>query len=200
MTDEIRRAPPLLAVTGRSGAGKTTLLTALLPRLREAGLRVAAVKQAREGFEVDRPGKDSWRMRQAGAVATIVASGRRWAMFVEEAEGDGRPDLDGLLARLGSAHLDAVLLEGFGHEPIPRIEVRRQIIGAPDLETNDPWLLAVATDRPGDHAAPVPVLDLGNAAEIERFVLEWLRAGRGDSPSTPAHRRSGLAFAGVPGA
>jgi molybdopterin-guanine dinucleotide biosynthesis protein B len=175
-TDSIRRTPPLLAVTGRSGAGKTTLLTALLPRLRQAGLRVAAIKQAREGFEVDRRGKDSWRLRQAGAVATIVASGRRWAMIVEEAEGDGRPDLAELLVPLGSAHLDVVLLEGFGHEPVPRIEVRRQAVGAPDLGANDPWLLAVATDRPRDLVATVPVLDLGDAAEIERFVLGWLRA------------------------
>jgi len=175
-TDRTRRTLPLLAVTGRSGAGKTTLLTALLPRLREAGLRVAAIKQAREGFEVDRRGKDSWRLRQAGAVATIVASGRRWALIVEEAEGDGRPDLAELLVPLGSAHLDVVLLEGFGHEPIPRIEVRRQAVGTPDVGANDPWLLAVATDRPRDLVATVPVLDLGNAGEIERFVLGWLRA------------------------
>jgi molybdopterin-guanine dinucleotide biosynthesis protein B len=174
---------PLLAVTGRSGAGKTTLLAALLPRLRQAGLRVAAVKQAREGFEVDRRGKDSWRLRKAGAAATIVASGRRWAMIVEEPDGGGRPDLRGLVSQLRAARLDLVLLEGFAHEPVPRIDVRRHPVGAPAPAGEDAWLVAVATDRPAELVASVPVLDLDDACGIESFVLGWLRAGAQSSRS-----------------
>jgi molybdopterin-guanine dinucleotide biosynthesis protein B len=169
---------PLLAVTGPSGAGKTTLVTALLPRFREAGLRVAAVKQARADFEVDRQGKDSWRLRKAGAAVTIVASGRRWAMMVEEPEDGGRPDLRRLLAQLHAERLDLVLLEGFAHEPVPRIDVRRHPVGAPPPAGQDAWLVAVATDRPAELVASVPVLDLDDACEIEGFVLEWLRTER----------------------
>jgi molybdopterin-guanine dinucleotide biosynthesis protein B len=179
-TRKSTRQLPLLAVTGRSGAGKTTLLAALLPRLREAGLRVGAVKQAREDFEVDRRGKDSWRLRKAGAAATIVASGRRWAMIVEEPEGGGRPDLTGLLSQLSAERLDLVLLEGFGHEPVPRIDVRRHPVDTPAPVSEDAWLVAVATDRPAELVASVPVLDLDDACEIESFVLGWLRTGRAD--------------------
>jgi len=177
-TDSTAQECPLLAVTGPSGAGKTTLLTALLPRLREAGLRVAAVKQARADFEVDRRGKDSWRLRKAGAAATIVASGRRWVMIVEEPEDGGRPDLRRLLVQLRAERLDLVLLEGFPHEPIPRIDVRRHPVDAPAPAGEDVWLLAVATDRPAELVASVPVLDLDDASEIEGFVLGWLRTGR----------------------
>jgi molybdopterin-guanine dinucleotide biosynthesis adapter protein len=177
-THNIADECPLLAVTGRSGTGKTTLLTALLPRLRAAGLRVGAVKQARADFEVDRQGKDRWRLRKAGAAATIVASGRRWAMMVEEPEDGGRPDLRRLLAQLHAERLDLVLLEGFAHEPVPRIDVRRHPVGAPPPASEDAWLVAVATDRPAELVASVPVLDLDDACEIEGFVLEWLRTDR----------------------
>jgi molybdopterin-guanine dinucleotide biosynthesis adapter protein len=184
MTSCRHSKPPMLAVTGRSGAGKTTLLTALLPRLCESGLRVVAVKQAREGFEVDRPGKDSWRLRQAGAAATIVVSEQRWVIMVDEPRPEARPDLMGLLAQLGPARPDLVLLEGFGHEPIPRIDVRRHLPGSPALAGDDTWLIAVATDRPRDVVARVPVLDLGDGCEVEHFVLSWLRTRSGrDLPS-----------------
>jgi molybdopterin-guanine dinucleotide biosynthesis protein B len=183
-TDSIALECPLLAVTGRSGAGKTTLLTALLPRLREAGLRVAAVKQARADFDLDRRGKDSWRLRQAGAAATIVASGRRWAMIVEEPEDGGRPDLRRLLSQLHAERLDLVLLEGFAHEPVPRIDVRRHPVEGLAPAAEDAWLVAVATDRPAALVARVPVLDLDDAGEIEGFVRWWLRTGRaGERPA-----------------
>ncbi len=160
--------PTVIAFTAPSGTGKTTLLTALLPRLRRAGLRVGAVKHSHHRVEWDRPGKDSHRLREAGAEEVLLAAGGRWALFAEPPE---PPPFADLLQRLDPS-LDLVLVEGFGDEPLPRIRLYRRGVG-PMPEWADPGLVAVASDVP--LAAPVPRLDLNDPGAIARFILEYHR-------------------------
>ncbi len=160
--------PTVIAFTAPSGTGKTTLLTALLPHLRRAGLRLGAVKHSHHRVEWDRPGKDSHRLREAGAEEVLLAAGGRWALFAEPPES---PAFTDLLGRL-DAGLDLVLVEGFGDEPLPRIRLYRQGVG-PVPSWDDPRLIAVASDIP--LAAPVPRLDLNDPEAIARFILEYHR-------------------------
>lgn len=156
-------------IVGHSGVGKTTLIERVLPLLTSDGLCVSVIKQAREDFDVDRPGKDSWRHRQAGAGEVLVASERRWALM-HECRDAARVGLDDYLARLSPC--DLVLVEGFRHAPIPRLEVFRQDLGRAPLFPDDSGILAVASDRP--LSAPVPVLALDDPLAVARFILNRL--------------------------
>jgi molybdopterin-guanine dinucleotide biosynthesis protein B len=153
---------------GYSNSGKTTLIEKLVAIFRARGLRVAAIKHAHHGFDMDRPGKDSYRYREAGAQQVLIATGLRWALLTETP----RPaTLEEVLAQL--APCDLVVVEGFRSEGnIPRIEVRRTTNAEPALFPDDPNVIAVAAD----HAVEtrLPVLDLNDAAKIASFVLERL--------------------------
>ncbi len=155
----------VLGVAGWSGAGKTTLIVALLPRLRALGLRVSTIKHAHHGFDIDRPGKDSFRHRAAGAHEVLVASGARWALL-HEIDGP-EPPLSDLLARL--APVDLVLVEGFKSSPGAKLEVHRPALGQPPLWPGRPEILAVASDAalPG---CDRPVLPLGDADAVAAWV------------------------------
>jgi molybdopterin-guanine dinucleotide biosynthesis protein B len=159
-----------LGIAGYSGAGKTTLLEQLLPRLIAAGLRVSVIKQSHHDVAVDAPGKDSWRHRQAGAQEVLLTSPHRW-MLVGELRGAPEPDLAAHLARL--APCDLVLVEGFRHADLPKLEVWRQANGQPWLHPQDPRILAVAADAlpPGS----LPWLPLNDLEAITAFVLNWTR-------------------------
>ena len=155
-----------------SGTGKTTLLKQLIPLLAEHGVHVAVIKHAHHNFDIDKPGKDSYELRKAGARQMLVASGRRWALMTET-EGNGDPRLDTLIGRLDPDGIDLVLVEGFKHVPFPRIELHRPSLGYALLHPEDSNIIAVATDEPvatGD----LPRLDLNNAAAIADFILAWL--------------------------
>lgn len=155
---------------GHSGSGKTTLLIKLIPLLTARGLRVSTIKQANPGFDVDKPGKDSYEHRAAGADEVMVASAKRWALMHEYRE-QPEFEMDALLARLSP--VDLVLIEGFRRWPHPRVEVWREAVGKPPLFPEDPLVLAVATT---DHPAglTVPRLDLDNVPAIADFVLARL--------------------------
>lgn len=160
----------VLGIAGWSGAGKTTLLAAVLPRLVAAGLRVSTVKHAHEGFDLDRPGKDSHRHREAGAREVMLASGRRWALL-HEVDGP-EPALPDLLARL--APCDLVLVEGWRRDAYPKVEVYRPALGKPPLWESVPGVVAVASDAalPG---CPHPVLPLNDPAVIAAWMQQaWL--------------------------
>lgn len=164
---------PVLGFAAWSGAGKTTLLVQLIPWLRARSLRVALIKHAHHDFDIDRPGKDSHRLRQAGAGQVLIASSRRQA-WIADNDDDTEPDLPALLQRLDLRRVDLVLVEGFRHVHFPKIELYRTALGQPLLYPHDDSIVAIACDRPLACAAPIPVLDLNDPAAIGAFVLAQL--------------------------
>jgi molybdopterin-guanine dinucleotide biosynthesis protein B len=151
---------------GYSNSGKTTLIERLIPLLRAHGLAVSAVKNAHHGFDMDRPGKDSFRYREAGAGQVLIATGQRWALLTETPQ--RAAPLETLLARLDPC--DLVLVEGFKSEgAIARIEVRRAGQSEPPIFPGDAKVVAVASDGPV--ATQLPVLDLNDPPAVARFIL-----------------------------
>jgi len=154
---------------GYSNSGKTTLIEKLIPRFRAQGLTVSAIKNAHHGFDMDRPGKDSYRYREAGAGQVLISTTERWALLTETPA--GHATLEDLLAQL--APCDLVIVEGFKSEGrIPRIEVRRASVGDPPIYPHDPNVIAVAADFAFECA--LPVLDLNDADRIAAFITRRL--------------------------
>ena len=162
----------IFGLAGWSGSGKTTLLTGLIPELVARGLTVSTIKHAHHEFDIDRPGKDSWRHRQAGASEVMVASARRWALM-RELRGADEPALDELVAHMSP--VDLVLVEGFKRHPHPKIEVHRPSLGKPLIYPDDPHVVAIAADEV--MAAPIPLLPLDDPGAVAGFLLDHLRAG-----------------------
>ncbi len=146
----------VIGFAGWSGAGKTTLLTRLIPHLIAKGLRVSTLKHAHHAFDVDVPGKDSWRHREAGAAEVLVSSGKRWALM-HELRGADEPKLPELLARMSP--VDLVIVEGFKRELHPKIEVYRAANGKPPLFPDDSHIVGVATDTAFETRLPMAQLD-----------------------------------------
>ena len=161
-------------VVGWKDNGKTTLVVRLVGHLVAQGYRVSTVKHAHHEVDLDRPGKDSWRHREAGASEVILATSRRWAL-IHELRDEPEPPLDALLDHLAPA--DLVLVEGFKRFPHPKVEVHRALRGTPLLAREDPTIVAVASDEPlpGLH---VPVLDLDDVAGIAALLLRRLELAR----------------------
>jgi molybdopterin-guanine dinucleotide biosynthesis protein B len=156
----------VFGLAGWSGSGKTTLLTKLIPELTHRGVTVSTIKHAHHEFDIDKPGKDSWLHRQAGAMEVMVASARRFALMHELRDAP-EPSLDELVARM--APVDLLLVEGFKAHPHPKLEVHRPSVGKPFLYPQDAHIVAIACDTA--LAAPLPVLDLADAATIADFIL-----------------------------
>jgi molybdopterin-guanine dinucleotide biosynthesis protein B len=154
-------------MAGWSGSGKTTLLTRLIPLLTARGLRIATLKHAHHEFDVDTPGKDSWKHREAGASEVIICSSRRWVQMHELGTAP-EPTLGGLLQRVSPC--DLVLIEGFKHERHPKLEVFRTAVGKPLLYPDDPQVVAIATDALLQGAHP-PRVDLNDIAAVAECVL-----------------------------
>jgi molybdopterin-guanine dinucleotide biosynthesis adapter protein len=156
---------------GWSGSGKTTLIEQLIPRFKAAGQRVSVVKHAHHAFDIDQPGKDSWRHRQAGAFEVVVASNRRMAI-VREFEAVAELSVHDLLAELSAC--DWAVVEGFRHADLPRIEVWRTATGQLPRYAQDPHIVAIATDQPDQLPTRpnVPVLDLNQPAAVLAFLLQ----------------------------
>ena len=159
----------IFGFAGWSGSGKTTLIEKLIPRFVGTGLRVSLIKHAHHTFDVDQPGKDSYRHRHAGASEVLVTSSRRWVLM-HELRGAHEPPFEEQVKRLSPC--DLLLVEGFKHAPIPKLEVWRAEPGEAMLHPNDPHIVAVATDAEVD--ARLPVLNLNDDAAIARFVLDYL--------------------------
>ena len=162
----------IFGLAGWSGSGKTTLLAAIIPELAARGLSVSTIKHAHHDFDIDRPGKDSWRHRQAGASEVMVASARRWALM-HELRGAAEPSLDELVARLSP--VDVVIVEGYKRHPHPKLEVHRPSLGKPLLYPDDPYIVAIASDEP--FAAPLPLLSLADPVAVAGFMLDHLGFG-----------------------
>jgi len=152
----------IIGLAGWSGSGKTTLITKVIPVLVKRGLKVATVKHAHHEFDLDRPGKDSWLHREAGASEVAVASSRRWAI-IHELRGEPEPPLTEILAKLSPA--DLVIVEGFKRHSHPKLEVYRATVGKPLISPEDDCVVAIATDAPL-RQAPLPVLMLDDVEGI----------------------------------
>jgi molybdopterin-guanine dinucleotide biosynthesis protein B len=158
----------VIGLAGWSGAGKTTLLTRAIPQLQQQGLRVSVIKHAHHAFDVDVPGKDSWKHREAGAVEVLVSSSQRWALM-HELRGAEEPRLPELLAKM--SRVDLVVIEGFKREPHRKIEVFRAANGKPFLFPDDPGVVGIATDTSVETALPSAHLD-----DIEAIAAMMLRS------------------------
>ncbi|EHM49869.1 MAG: molybdopterin-guanine dinucleotide biosynthesis protein B [Yokenella regensburgei] len=165
---------PLLAIAAWSGTGKTTLLKKLIPALCAAGIRPGLIKHTHHDMDVDKPGKDSYELRKAGAAQTIVASSQRWALMTETPE-EPEIDLSYLVNRMDASLLDLVLVEGFKHEPVAKMMLFREGSGhTQDELVLDEHVIAIASNIPLD--VEVPVLDLNDLDAIVAFILAWLKA------------------------
>lgn len=163
---------------GWSGSGKTTLIEQLIPQLRASGLVVSLVKHAHHEFDIDQPGKDSFRHRQAGCQEVLITSDARWALM-HELRGAPELSLDEALSRLSPC--DLALVEGFKTAPISKLEVYRASVGKPVLHSRDGNIVAVATDSP--LRTELPVFDLKDVVSIAAFIT--VHAGLPGRTETP---------------
>lgn len=164
----------VFGLAGYSGSGKTTLLEALIPRLSAAGLSVSLIKHAHHRFDIDQPGKDSYRLREAGCSEVLLVSDHRWVLM-HELRGAPEPSLEEQIARFSEC--DLVLVEGFKQTPIPKLEVYRPSVGKPLIAGSGvETIVAVATDEPAALAPDLglPVLDLNDRDAIADFMLRHL--------------------------
>ena len=157
----------VIGFAGWSGSGKTTLVEQVIRLLEARGLAVSLIKHAHHEFDVDFPGKDSYRHRHAGCREVLITSANRWAVM-HELRGRDELTLNEALAQLSPC--DLVLVEGFKREPIPKIEIFRAEIGKPLLFPNDPHIIAVASDAAVE--TDLPKLDLNDPAGVAGFILE----------------------------
>ncbi len=154
---------------GYSGSGKTTLIEQLIPRFVLRGLRVSLIKHAHHSFDIDKPGKDSYRHREAGASEVLITSDQRWVLM-HELRNEPEPSLHEQLQRFSPC--DLVLVEGYKHAPIPKLEVCRPKLGKPMLHPGDPDIVAVAADMPIE--TRLPLLDLNRPDTIVDFIIDHL--------------------------
>lgn len=163
---------PLLGITAWSGTGKTTLLKQLIPQLRKREIRVGMIKHTHHDMDVDKPGKDSYELRKAGADQTLVASQQRWALMTETPE---LPELDlyYLASRFDASKLDLILVEGFKGETIPKIVLYRHINERDFNDLLDEHVIAVASDC--DLSVDFPLLDINAPEAIAEFIADWLK-------------------------
>jgi molybdopterin-guanine dinucleotide biosynthesis protein B len=163
----------IIGIAGYSGSGKTTLIEKVIPFLVGEGVRVSLIKHAHHEFDVDQPGKDSYRHRHAGCAEVLISSSKRWALM-HELRGAAEPPLQEQLKHLSPC--DLVIVEGYKSEPIPKIEVHRRAGHTPLLFPEDPHVVAVATDEPLD--AKLPQLDVDDAEAVARFIVQFLGLNR----------------------
>ncbi|ENM5888162.1 bifunctional molybdopterin-guanine dinucleotide biosynthesis adaptor protein MobB/molybdopterin molybdotransferase MoeA [Vibrio mimicus] len=161
---------PLLGFAAYSGTGKTTLLEALLPKLTAAGLRIGLLKHAHHDFDVDKPGKDSYRLRKAGASQMLIASRNRHALMTETP--DAEAEFDYLLTRFDAEKLDVILVEGCKNIAFPKIELHRAEVGKPWLYPHDENIIAIAADETLETA--LPQMNINDLDTIADFVLDYV--------------------------
>lgn len=166
---------PLVIIAGWSGSGKTTLVEKLIPELKSKGLVTGTIKHHHSNLEFDKPGKDSWRHRKAGAVKTIVSSPGSVGMVVDV---DHDPDIDELLPSMTG--VDFIIVEGYKDENKPKIEIFRSSIHKKPRFLDDPNLIALASDV--EMEANVPVFSLDDAGKLAGFIVEYFNLKIQDSP------------------
>jgi molybdopterin-guanine dinucleotide biosynthesis protein B len=163
----------VLGIAGYSGSGKTTLIEKVIPVLVRAGLRVSLIKHAHHEFDIDQPGKDSYRHRHAGCAEVLISSSNRWALM-HELRGAAEPSLNEQLTHLSPC--DLVIVEGYKNEPIPKVEVRLKGAHTPALYPDNASVIAVATDDVLD--TTLPQLDINDAEAVAQFIIQHLGLNR----------------------
>lgn len=158
----------VFGIAGWSNSGKTTLIEKVIPCLIARGLRVAVIKHAHHGFDLDRPGKDSFRHREAGATQVLMLSSQRWVLM-NELRDEAEPPLETQLEML--AGNDVVLIEGFKAAAVPKVEVYREVNGKPPLWSENPHVVAVATNDITE--CPLPLLPIDDAEAVAAFILDY---------------------------
>ncbi|WP_025525081.1 bifunctional molybdopterin-guanine dinucleotide biosynthesis adaptor protein MobB/molybdopterin molybdotransferase MoeA [Vibrio parahaemolyticus] len=166
---------PILGFAAYSGTGKTTLLEALLPKLTEAGLRIGMLKHAHHNFDVDKPGKDSYRLRKAGASQMLIASRNRYALMTETPEAEA--EFEYLLTRFDEDKLDVVLVEGCKNIAFPKIELHREEVGKPWLYPHDENIIAIASDT-AELDSELPQMNINDLDAIAQFVLQYVQEAK----------------------
>jgi len=174
---------------GYSGSGKTTLIEQLIPRFVKAGLKVSLIKHAHHGFDIDRPGKDSWRHREAGCSEVLLTSDQRWVLM-HELRGEAEPTLEQQIGMLSPC--DLALVEGYKtNDLIPKLEVYRPAHGKPPIHPEHPNIVAIASDAPVE--TTLPLLDINDPDGIVKFIMQYLDLdcrprGSGDPAGFPLPR------------
>ena len=161
----------MVGILAYSGTGKTTLLIKLISILSGSGIRIGMIKHAHHEFDIDQPGKDSYKLRKAGAKEMLIGSENRWAHMVD-AEKDEDFTLDDHIQQMDQDNLDLILVEGFKLEAISKIELTRPSLGNDLFFPKDENVIAVATDEPLSVTTDLPILDINNADEIAAFILK----------------------------
>ncbi|MDA8051803.1 MAG: molybdopterin-guanine dinucleotide biosynthesis protein B [Rhodospirillales bacterium] len=161
----------VIGVAGPSGSGKTTLLVRLIPELVHRGYRVSTMKHARRDFDIDQPGKDTFRHRQAGATEVLIASARRWALM-HERRGEPEPDVAELTRQM--APVDLLIIEGFGRGSHDKLELHRRDAGQPLIHPHDRHVVAVLSGEPLPDCS-LPVVDLGDIDAVADFIVAHCR-------------------------
>lgn len=162
---------PILGFAAFSGTGKTTLLTQVIPILKQNGLRIGLIKHSHHSFQIDQPGKDSFRLREAGASPVMLVSTHRRAMITEITP-EQEPRLDDQLKLFDQSALDLILVEGFKAEQFPKIELHRPSLNKSLLYPNDPNIIAIATDEVLEIPDTLTRLDINQPEMIANFILQ----------------------------
>jgi molybdopterin-guanine dinucleotide biosynthesis protein B len=161
---------PILGFAAFSGTGKTTLLTQIIPILKHHGLRIGLIKHSHHNFQIDQPGKDSFRLREAGASPVMLISTHRRAIITEITP-EQEPRLDDQLELFDQSELDLILVEGFKAEQFPKIELHRPSLNKPLLYPNDPDIMAIASDCTLETPDYLTQLDINQPEMIAAFIL-----------------------------
>jgi len=170
---KINYPKPLLGFAAYSGTGKTTLLLKLIPILKSRGLRIAVIKHAHHNFDMDTPGKDSYELRQAGAVPMLICSSHRTVITIEN-EVEKEPELQHILQHIPADSVDMILVEGFKKWPFSKIELHRETTGKPLLHPDDENIIAIAHDNTKAlNNTHLPQLNINNTAAIADFVMQF---------------------------
>jgi molybdopterin-guanine dinucleotide biosynthesis protein B len=162
---------PILGFSAASGTGKTTLLTQLIPLLKQQGFRVGLIKHSHHDFEIDKRGKDSYRLRKSGATPVMLVSSHRRAV-ISEFETPIEPQLNQELKYFEQTELDLILVEGFKTEIFPKIELHREILDQPLFYPNDDNIIAIASDTTLSIPHRLVALDLNNPVMITQFIVQ----------------------------
>lgn len=165
-------SPSIIGFAANSGTGKTTLISQLIPILNERGLKVGLIKHSHHDFDIDQPGKDSYRLREAGASPVVLVSKHRRAVISELATVE--PTLAEQLHCFPAGSVDLVIVEGFKHENFPKIELyRTELNQLTLLHTNDPSIIAIASNANTSYS--IPSLDLNNPEQITDFIIDHIQ-------------------------